>query len=193
MVALPETQAHTLLSKKAALLRKSTSEPYYAQYELESPKLVEQLRLGMVRPTRLLLTQPVIQIVGIILAYQFGILYISLSTFATLWTDRYKQSPSISGLHYLSVVTGYIIASQLGAVATDWVWARLKEKHQGQTKPEYRVPLIVPGATLIPIGLLWYGWSAQAQLHWIMPDIGYAIFGAGECASLTDEDRDISY
>jgi hypothetical protein len=32
---------------------------------------------------------------------------------------------------------------------------------------------------LIPIGLFWYGWSAQAHVHWIMPDIGAAIFCAG--------------
>jgi len=26
----------------------------------------------------------------------------------------------------------------------------------------------------------WYGWSAQAKLHWIMPIIGTGIFGFGE-------------
>lgn len=26
----------------------------------------------------------------------------------------------------------------------------------------------------------WYGWSAQAKIHWIMPIIGTAIFGFGE-------------
>jgi len=31
---------------------------------------------------------------------------------------------------------------------------------------------MVPGAVLIPVGLLWYGWSAQTRLHWIMPDVG---------------------
>lgn len=32
------------------------------------------------------------------------------------------------------------------------------------------------GSVLVPIGLFWYGWSAEARLHWIMPIIGSAIF-----------------
>jgi hypothetical protein len=38
---------------------------------------------------------------------------------------------------------------------------------------------MIPGALLVPIGFLWYGWSVQAKLHWIMPNIGATIFGSG--------------
>lgn len=37
---------------------------------------------------------------------------------------------------------------------------------------------MIPCTVLLPIGLLWYGWSAQARAHWILPDIGAAILGA---------------
>ena len=42
-----------------------------------------------------------------------------------------------------------------------------------------RVPALVFGSFFVPIGLFWYGWSAQAKLHWIMPIIGSGIFGFG--------------
>ena len=32
------------------------------------------------------------------------------------------------------------------------------------------------GSVFVPVGLLWYGWSAQERIHWIMPIIGSAIF-----------------
>lgn len=45
---------------------------------------------------------------------------------------------------------------------------------------------IVPGiqadeetGALIPIGLLWYGWSAWARVHYIMPIIGTGFVGCG--------------
>jgi len=38
---------------------------------------------------------------------------------------------------------------------------------------------MLPGAVLIPVGLFWYGWTAQEKLIWILPDIGIAIFGCG--------------
>jgi hypothetical protein len=38
---------------------------------------------------------------------------------------------------------------------------------------------MVPGSFMVPIGLFWYGWSAHAKLHWIMPNIGATIFTSG--------------
>ncbi|KAF2795314.1 major facilitator superfamily transporter, partial [Melanomma pulvis-pyrius CBS 109.77] len=176
---LPETHAQTILSRKAAALRKETGEAYYTPENLVSPRITERLKVGLVRPFRLLFTQPVIQVVALILAIQFGLLYIVHSTFATLWTTRYKQTPAMSGLHYIAIVIGCTIGSVVGGWATDRVWARLKKKHEGWTRPENRVPLIVPGAIMMPIGLLWYGWAAEQKLHWIVPDVGIAIFGCG--------------
>ena len=46
-------------------------------------------------------------------------------------------------------------------------------------KPEYRLPLLWPGAIMVPIGLLLYGWTAQYRVHWIVPILGTALLGAG--------------
>jgi len=45
--------------------------------------------------------------------------------------------------------------------------------------PEYRLPLLLPFSLFIPIGLLWYGWAAQARVHWIVPNLGCIIFAMG--------------
>lgn len=52
-------------------------------------------------------------------------------------------------------------------------------KNGGVGTPEMRVPALVFGSFFVPVGLFWYGWSAQAKLHWIMPIIGSGIFGFG--------------
>jgi hypothetical protein len=46
-----------------------------------------------------------------------------------------------------------------------------------ELKPEYRLPLCCIGGFCIPIGFVWYGWSAQARVFWIVPIIGIAIVG----------------
>jgi hypothetical protein len=120
-----------------------------------------------------------LQVIAVFLAYNFGILYIVLSTFATLWIERYGQTEWESGLHYFALVIGYTVAAQGGAIIMDKLWAYLKKKAGDDTAPEYRVPLMVPGAILIPLGLFIYGWSAEKYAHWIVPDIGIAIFGCG--------------
>lgn len=169
---LPETHCQTLLARKAKRLQRTTGEPHRLENESETPTLRAQLRLALVRPMRMLIYQPVLQLCSLVMALQFGLLYIVLSTFSTLWTDRYKQSVTAGGLHYLAIVTGYTIALVAGGWATDRIWAQLKAKNGGNVRPEYRVPMLIPGIILIPAGLLWYGWCAEKQLHWIMPDIG---------------------
>lgn len=59
------------------------------------------------------------------------------------------------------------------------IYKMLKSRNNGVGLPEHRIPLMIPAACLVPIGLFWYGWSADAHLHWIMPNIGAAIFCAG--------------
>lgn len=58
------------------------------------------------------------------------------------------------------------------------MYRRLKARNNGVGRPEFRVPMMIPCAVLLPIGLLWYGWSAQGRVFWIMPDIGAVILAA---------------
>ncbi|KAH9985518.1 MFS general substrate transporter [Xylariaceae sp. FL0662B] len=182
IVAIPvfkETYDVILLHRKATKLRKTTGKPYFTETHTSSETLSSKLTLSLTRPFRLLVTQPTLQVVALFLAYNFGILYIVLSTFASLWIERYGQSVSDSGLHYIALVIGYTIAAQVGGHLMDRLWAYLKSKAGDNTEPEYRVPLMIPGALLIPAGLFIYGWTAERQTHWIVPDIGIAIFGCG--------------
>lgn len=45
--------------------------------------------------------------------------------------------------------------------------------------PEYRLPLVLPFSLLIPVGLFIYGWSAERQVHWVVPNLGTCIFAIG--------------
>jgi multidrug resistance protein len=176
---LPETYEPILLSRRASKLRKATGQPYFAEADTEFERLSVKLSRSLIRPLRLLLTQPVIQVIALFLAYNFGILYIVLSTFATLWIERYGQTESQSGLHYIALVIGYTIAAQAGGNVMDRLWEYHKARSGENTAPEYRVPLMIPGAVLIPLGLLLYGWTAERHTHWIVPDIAIGIFGCG--------------
>lgn len=44
-------------------------------------------------------------------------------------------------------------------------------------KPEQRLVPMVVGSLGMPIGLLWYGWTVEARVHWIAPVIGLAFCG----------------
>ncbi|KAF7186204.1 putative transporter [Pseudocercospora fuligena] len=174
-----ETYGQLILHRKATRLATETGKPYFSTYGNHAEPLFIKLRNSLIRPTRFLVTQPTIQIAGLFLAFNYGTLFFVLTSYASLWTNDYHQTVSQSGLHYFALAIGYTIAAQGGARITDRVWKKLKAKAGGQTSPEYRVPLMLPGNILIPVGLLWYGWAAQARTHWIVVDLGAVIFGMG--------------
>lgn len=38
---------------------------------------------------------------------------------------------------------------------------------------------MIPGGLIVPIGLFIYGWTAEYKTHWIVPNIGAALFAIG--------------
>jgi len=43
---------------------------------------------------------------------------------------------------------------------------------------------LIPDHSNLHLYYSWYGWSAQAKMHWIMPIIGSGIFGFGMMTTL---------
>ena len=178
---LRETYAPRILFLKAQKKRQSTgNSDWHTKWEISNRTFTNILKAAFVRPFILLGTQPIIQILAVYLAFLYGVVYLVLTTLPTLWTERYHESIGIAGLNYISLGIGYLIGTQSTARLNDIIYKRLKDKRgKGVGQPEFRLPLLVPGSMLVPIGIFWYGWSAQAHLHWIMPNIGLLIFGVG--------------
>lgn len=169
---LRETYAPLILQRKAMKRQNKTT------YRRGDRSVSTLLKTSLVRPFSLLGREPKIQILSIYLAFLFGVQYLNLSTFTILWTVRYKQSVSIAGLHYISLSLGFIIGGQCCAVFDNKISSRMR-KDESEVEPEHRLLIMIPGALLVAIGLVWYGWSAQVHLHWMMPDIGIFIFAFG--------------
>ncbi|KAK3985474.1 major facilitator superfamily domain-containing protein [Cladorrhinum sp. PSN332] len=183
---LPETYEPAILRQKAKQLRRDASpgqtQNVCTKYDEESHW--DTLSHAMIRPFKLLCTQPIIQLLALLIAYVFGLMYLALSTFAAVWVDIYKESPSMAGLNYISLALGFSLATQICAPINDALYARLQQRNGGVGRPEFRIPLLVPGVILVPVGFFWYGWSVQATLHWIMPNIGALLFASGITTSM---------
>ncbi|KAK0388658.1 hypothetical protein NLU13_4901 [Sarocladium strictum] len=180
---LEETYAPVLLARKKALLvRETGNADLHTEDDRPDRTYSQTLRLAFTRPFRLLFTQPIIIFVAAYMTYLYGTMYLILTTFPTIFANIYHQSPGIQGLNYISLGTGFYIGAQVCAPLQDRVYKALKKRRvpEGQPGvPEFRVPLMAPGALLVPMGLLIYGWTAEYHTHWIGPNIGAALFAAG--------------
>lgn len=139
------------------------------------------MQMSLVRPFRLLGTQPIIQVLTLYMAYIYGLMYIMLSTFPDLWTDPkyYGESTGIGGLNYISLGLGSLLGSHVCGFLNDRIYRSLKARNNDIGKPEFRVPLLVITTIVVPAGLFIYGWTAQTHQHWIAPNIGICLFSLG--------------
>ncbi|KDQ64730.1 hypothetical protein JAAARDRAFT_28372 [Jaapia argillacea MUCL 33604] len=140
------------------------------------------LWLNLSRPFVLLTRSFICFILSLYMALMYGIYYLMFTTFPTLFSEIYGFKAGVGGLAYLGLGLGFLIATVVGAKFSDAVYAHFTKKN-GVGKPEYRIPALIFGSFFVPIGLFWYGWSAQARIHWIMPIIGSGIFGFGLMAT----------
>ncbi|UKZ85520.1 uncharacterized protein TrAFT101_001375 [Trichoderma asperellum] len=179
---LQETYAPVLLQrKKMALIKETGNTNLVTEYDNPDRTVFQTLTIALTRPFRLLATQPIVQVMSLYMMFLYGVTYLILSTFASLWATEYHESPGIAGLNYISLGLGFFLGAQICAPLQDRIYAALKRRYVpdgGPGRPEFRVPMLIPGAIFLPIGILIYSWTAEAHTHWIGPNIGAVVFGA---------------
>lgn len=182
VIFLRETYAPRILELRAAKIRKSTGDcSYQTEEERKNKTLATVMSASLVRPFRLLATQLIVQVLTLYMAYIYGLLYLLMSTFPSLWTspEYYGESTGIGGLNYISLGLGSLMGTTLCMFLNDRSYKHLKARNNSAGKPEYRLPLLTITMVAVPAGLFIYGWTAQTHRHWIAPNIGACIFSIG--------------
>ncbi|KAF9697725.1 hypothetical protein EKO04_004193 [Ascochyta lentis] len=173
LIFVRESYTPVLLRRKAA----TDSDP--SQIRRTTKSLQNRLGSYLLRPFRILFHRPAIWPISLITTISFATYSLMLSTYATLWIDRYGQSELIGSLHYLSIALGSTIAGQVGARVMDWSYRYLSRRSGRDGTPELRLPYTSSGMIFMPVGLLLCGWSAEYTLTWAVVDVGAILFTLG--------------
>ncbi|GAM41495.1 hypothetical protein TCE0_042r14657 [Talaromyces pinophilus] len=181
-----ETCKPVLLQRKAQRAGNGDGTIAVAKPSSPEERLLSRILVSLQRPIKLLVTRPIIQVLCLINGIGFGIYILVLSFYARVFIDQYHQSATTSSLQYIAIALGCTISTQTGGHLMDIIFARLRARLpagsplRDSPPPEFRVPLMIVAVLMLPIGLFWLGWSAQAHTSWVMVDIGALIFVAGD-------------
>ncbi|KAI0666100.1 MFS polyamine transporter [Trametes maxima] len=184
---LRETFVPVLLERKAMLIRQSMSDAEKGTPPQEVRTIFDGadrewrniVKKALFRPFALSIYEPIIQVLSAYFSFVYGLFYLFLTTIPSIFEGVYKEKVGIAGLHYFALGIGLTTISQLNARFLDQIYKRLCKQNGGVGKPEYRLPPLVPGSIMLPIGLFLTGWTSRASIHWIVPDIGMAFVGGG--------------
>lgn len=139
---------------------------------------------SIIRPTKMLCLSPIILGLSLLTAVAYGTLYLLFTTVTQVFITRYGILTNV-GLVYLGFGVGQFAGLFVFGLVSDATLKRLAQKNGGEMKPEYRLPPMLPGGAMIPIGLLIYGWTAEYRVHWFVPIIGTFFIGFGMISVFT--------
>ncbi|KAF9887788.1 hypothetical protein FE257_009594 [Aspergillus nanangensis] len=178
-----ETYARVLIRWKTEKLKKELQRPdLRSAYEHSGEggaSVIQTLQQGLRRPMVLLFKSPIVALLATYMSLTYGLLYLFFTTIPSVFMNQYGFSTGISGLAYLGLGIGSITGITVVASTSDKAILKLTSRNGGRYEPEMRLPMMVIFACILPISFFWYGWSAEKEVHWIVPIIGMAPFGFG--------------
>ncbi|MCJ1400067.1 hypothetical protein MMC11_003270, partial [Xylographa trunciseda] len=177
LVFMRETYSMVLLARKTDRLRKETGNLALTSKSDTGLTPRALFAQSVLRPLKLLFCSPIVFSLSAFCAFVFGLTYLLFTTFPIVFEEQYGFSIGLSGLAYLGLGISMIIGVILFSVMSDKMLK--KQAGGGAMKPEYRLPLMVYFTPVIPVGFFWYGWSAFAKVHWIVPILGTCFIGIG--------------
>jgi multidrug resistance protein len=179
-----ETFHPTILARKATKLRKETGNEYLRSKLAQDLPPKEIFIRAIVRPMKMLTLSPIVCLMSLYVAINYGILYLFFTTVTFVFEGQYHFSSGAVGLSYIGVGVGMIVGMVALGILSDKVI--IKQQAKGNVKPEHRLPLMLtmPGAIGLPIGVFVYGWTVHYNVHWIVPIIFTSLIGLGNLTAM---------
>jgi MFS family permease len=138
----------------------------------------------LLRPIHMLLTESIVLSFSIYIAFNFAVLFSFLPAIPLVFTDIYRFNDEQSGLPFLGLFVGCAFGIPT-AVVIDRILYQPKQAlalhnaANGIIAPEHRLYGAMIGSFGVPIGLFWFGWSAHASTHWMVPTLALIPFAWG--------------
>jgi MFS family permease len=183
---IPPTQSTDEKSARPELSRVSTRQSVH----MKTKKFGKVFKRCIIDPLSVLmyLRFPAVLITVYLASITFGTLYmLNIAIQKTFSEKPYNFSVIILGLLYIPGSLGYLVASVVGGRWSDYIMhrearaaGRYDEHGKLSFRPEDRMRENAwIAAAIFPGALIWYGWTAEKGIIWIVPIISNFFFGVG--------------
>ncbi|KAJ4405433.1 hypothetical protein N0V82_010319 [Gnomoniopsis sp. IMI 355080] len=181
MFTVKETYIPAILKDKSAKLRKEHDDDrYWCEYDDAVRSTAELMKINLSRPFVLSATEPILWFFNIWISVIYGILYLCFVAYPIVFADTRGWSPGDTGLSFLGIGIGTLIAIFLEPVWRKIINSHPKDPTTGRVAPEASASIMTIGAILTPIGQLVFSWTClPITIHYAVP-IAFGIpFGMG--------------
>jgi hypothetical protein len=135
------------------------------------------------RPIHMLLTEPIVISFAIYVSFNFAVLFGFLASIPVIFGTVYHFSNEQTGLPFIAIAIGCLLSvptmSLLDRTLYQKQYRKPVEEGRKGVAPEYRLYGAMIGSVGLPVGLFWFAWTSQKEVHWIVPIIGLVPFAWG--------------
>jgi hypothetical protein len=116
----------------------------------------------------------------VVYSLSIGWLIVLSETVAGIYRKApYNFTALQTGLVYLSPFVGGVIGTAVAGKVSDIIVRFMSRRNGGIYEPEFRLVMAIPIALATSIGLMGFGWSAEAHNSWIVPTLFFGIISFG--------------
>ena len=177
-----ESYHPVILVAKAREIRERTGNwGVFAAHERVELDLKSIATNNLTRPLEMLVTEPIILLLSIYTAFIYGILYLFMEAYPIVFVQGYGMSLGVGMLPYIGLVVGQLISMMTMVFIFEPRYDLALAANGGKPVPEARLPPMILGGILFPIGLLWFTWTGNyhEHVHWIVPTLSGIFTGFG--------------
>ncbi|KAF2173275.1 hypothetical protein M409DRAFT_62830 [Zasmidium cellare ATCC 36951] len=179
--SLPDTSSELILLRRARRLRKLTKRiDLRAQSEIRQAHLQPSQVLwnALIKPWEINIKDPAVLFSTIYTALIYGLFYSFFESFPLVYRGIYHWSPGVSGLAFLGVLVGLLIAASSFCLYNYFIGSKMVSKvlkETGSIPPELFLRPGLVATFFIPIGQFIFAWTARPDIHWFPSILGVAV------------------
>ncbi len=175
----PESHHPTILQARAKKIRYATKNwAIHSKADENEVDLRHILHTYLLRPFEMLLKEPILLLVSVYLALVYGILYLFFEAYPISFQEERGWNDGVGALPFIGIMIGINLGGISIAVVTKTRFAR-KFKEHGRVVPEERLPPMIAGAFILPVGLFWFAWTSNPNITWVPQVIAGIPIGMG--------------
>ena len=177
---VPETYAPTILSRRAAKLRKEKNDPRFTtEKELDRRPIRQQLQIFLIRPLQLLTREAIVMFLALYMSVLYGLLYMFFIAYPIVYQEGKGWDAGRTGLMFIPLAIGVFLSAVLSPLVNNHYLSICARYPNGKPPPEARLIPMMWSCWLVPIGLFIFGWTSYPRLSWWGPAMGGFPVGFG--------------
>ena len=128
----------------------------------------------MIKPMEITFKDPAVLFTNVYTSLTYGIYYSFFEVFPLVYPPLYGFSVGATGLTFITIGIACIFGVTTFLVYQ--IWYLIPDiKKNGLRAPEHRLVPALFGVFFLPVGYFMFGWTARADIHWIVSLIGACI------------------